>query len=77
MKRQNSTMINGGSASNDSYSRNKGYNYGKKYRYRALRVDLRHIILKKALTRYFEQKINKVNRVSSFFKKQCENTSTN
>ena len=76
MKRQNSTMINGGSASNDSYSRNHGI-YGKKYRYRALRVDLRHIILKKALTRYFEQKINKVNRVSSFFKNQCENTSTN
>ena len=31
----------------------------------------------KALTRYSEQKINKVNRVSSFFKKQFENTSTN
>lgn len=49
----------------------------EKCRYRALRVDLRRIILKKALTRYSEQKIHKVKRVSSFFKKQYENTSTN
>lgn len=50
----------------------------EKCRYRALReTRFKTHYLKKALTRYSEQKINKVNRVSSFFKKQCENTSTN